>query len=125
MLKSWLFGHFRRIPMTLLSILVGLACGALVWAVLDQVQPRALRGIFTEELQTRLEQQARETLIRFENYVEAHTSTTRLLANHRSLSTYLDDEADPGAGYYPPAFPISSGHAGVHRRSLRLPLLTK
>lgn len=89
-LKSWLFGHFRRIPMTLLSILVGLACGALVWAVLDQVQPRALRGIFTEELQTRLEQQARETLIRFENYVEAHTSTTRLLANHRSLSTYLD-----------------------------------
>ena len=89
-LKSWLIGHFRRIPLTLLSILVGLACGALVWAVLDQVQPRALRGIFAGELQTRLEQQARETLIRFESYVEAHTSTTRLLANHRSLSTYLD-----------------------------------
>lgn len=89
-LGSWLLGYFRRIPMTLLSILVGLACGALVWAVLDQVQPKALRDIFAEELQTRLEQQARETLIRFENYVGAHTSTTRLLANHRSLSTYLD-----------------------------------
>ena len=89
-LGAWLLGYFRRVPMTLLSILVGLACGGLVWAVLDQVQPKALRDIFAEELQTRLEQQARETLIRFENYVGAHTSTTRLLANHRSLSTYLD-----------------------------------
>ena len=109
MLESWLLGHFRRIPMTLLSILVGLACGALVWAVLDQVQPKALRGIFAEELQTRLEQQARETLIRFENYVEAHSSTTRLLANHRSLSTYLDpiywfdlDEKEPIVYFSPP-----------------------
>ena len=108
-LESWLLGHFRRIPMTLLSILIGLACGALVWAVLDQVQPKALRGIFAEELQTRLDQQARETLIRFENYVEAHTSTTRLLANHRSLSTYLDpvywfdlDSNEPTIYFSPP-----------------------
>ncbi len=109
LLESWLLSHFRRIPMTLLSILVGLACGALVWAVLDQVQPRALRGIFAEELQTRLDQQARETLIRFENYVEAHTSTTRLLANHRSLSAYLDpiywfdiDESEASVHFSPP-----------------------
>ncbi|MCB1762068.1 MAG: PAS domain S-box protein [Gammaproteobacteria bacterium] len=95
--------------MTLLSILIGLACGALVWAVLDQVQPKALRSIFDEELQTRLEQQARETLIRFENYVAAHTSTTRLLANHRSLSSYLDpiywsdlEESDPTVYFSPP-----------------------
>ena len=76
--------------MPLLSILIGVVCGALVWLVLDQVQPRALREIFSHELQERLDQQARETLIRFDNYVESHISTTRLLANHRNLASYLE-----------------------------------
>lgn len=107
--KNWLVSRFRRVPMSVLSIIIGLACGGLVWWVLDQVQPRALRSIFTEELQTRLEQQARETLVRFENYVEAHNSTARLLANHRALSSYLDpiywfdhDVQEPVVHYSPP-----------------------
>lgn len=85
-----LVSKVRRIPMPLLSILIGLFCGILVWLALDQVQSRALRDIFSEELNTRLDQQARETLIRFESYVAAHTSTTRLLANHRNLANYLE-----------------------------------
>lgn len=87
--------------MPLLSIMVGLFCGLFVWLVLEQVQPRALKNIFADELKTRLEQQARETLIRYNNYVTAHTSTTRLLANHRQLSQYLEPvywfESDKGA----------------------------
>ncbi|WP_321528657.1 PAS domain S-box protein [Sedimenticola selenatireducens] len=80
----------RRIPMPLMSIMIGLFCGLVVWGMLDQVQPRALRSIFAEEMKTRLDQQARETLIRFDNYVLAHTSTARLLANHRQLANYLE-----------------------------------
>ncbi len=80
----------RRIPMPLLSIIIGLFCGLFVWLLLDQVQPRALRDIFAEEVTIRLEQQARETLVRFNNSVAAHTSTTRLLANHRRLANYLE-----------------------------------
>jgi PAS domain S-box-containing protein len=99
--------------MPLLSILIGLACGGVVWLVLDQVQPRALRNIFAQELQTRLDQQARETLIRFDNYVAAHISTARLLANHRRLSSYLepvywfDSDQSPPVIYYenPPWLP--------------------
>ncbi|MEJ1336166.1 MAG: PAS domain S-box protein [Candidatus Sedimenticola sp. (ex Thyasira tokunagai)] len=79
----------RRIPMPLLSIFIGLFCGLFVWLVLDLVQPQALRSIFAEELKVRLEQQARETLVRFSNTVAAHSSTTRLLANHRHLANYL------------------------------------
>ncbi|MES9879399.1 MAG: ATP-binding protein [Sedimenticola sp.] len=79
----------RRIPMPLLSVLIGLFCGLFVWLVLDQVQPQALHSIFAEELRGRLEQQARETLVRFNNSVAAHSSTTRLLANHRHLANYL------------------------------------
>jgi len=77
-------------PMPLLAVIIGLLCGLLVWIVLDQIQSRALRDIFSEELQARLDQQARETLIRFNNYTEAHTSTARLLANHRLLANYLE-----------------------------------
>ncbi len=76
--------------MPLMSVMIGLFCGLVVWGMLDQVQPQALRSIFAEELKTRLNQQARETLIRFDNYVLAHTSTARLLANHRQLANYLE-----------------------------------
>jgi len=106
----------RRIPMPLLSILIGLMCGLVVWAMLDQVQPQALRSIFAEELESRLDQQARETLIRFDNYVLAHTSTARLLANHRLLADYLEpiywfESADRRPRLYlstPPWLPGSS-----------------
>ena len=76
--------------MPLLATIIGLAVGFVVWVALDQVQPRAFRDIFSQELKTRLDQQARETLIRFENFVQAHTSTTRLLTNHRQLAVYLE-----------------------------------
>jgi len=76
--------------MPLLSILIGLVCGLIVWGFLEQVQPGEVEDIFTQELESRLQQQARETLIRFDNYVVSHISTTRLLANHRSLATYLE-----------------------------------
>lgn len=80
----------RRIPIPLLSILVGIACGVVVWFVLERVQPKALRQIFAQELQIQVDQQARETLIRFSNFVDAHVATTRLLANHRRLAAYLE-----------------------------------
>ncbi len=81
---------FRRIPMPVLAIMVGLACGFVAWVVLEQIQPKAFRTVFSQELKGRLDQQARETLIRFENFVAVHASTTRLLANHRALSNYLE-----------------------------------
>ncbi len=102
--------------MPLLSIFIGLFCGLFVWLVLDLVQPQALRSIFAEELKGRLEQQARATLVRFSNTVAAHSSTTRLLANHRHLANYLrpldwraDDVGPPR--YYrktPPWLPSAS-----------------
>ncbi|OOZ36636.1 hypothetical protein BOW51_06265 [Solemya velesiana gill symbiont] len=102
--------------MPLLSIIVGLACGLVVWVVLELVQPRAIRDVFFQELESRLDQQARETLIRFDNYVDAHTSTARLLANHRQLSDYLEpvywfaNDESPAIVYYqiPPWLPPAS-----------------
>ncbi len=80
----------RRIPMTVLSILIGLTAGLVVWAFLDRLQGDAVRELFQEELQLRLDQRSRENLIRFDQYLENYAATTRLLANHRRLALYLE-----------------------------------
>jgi PAS domain S-box-containing protein len=76
--------------MPVLSILVGLAAGLAVWGVLDQIQSRAIKKITDKELQGQLDLRARESLIRFDQYMTNYAATARLLANHRSLAEYLE-----------------------------------
>jgi len=76
--------------MPVISILVGLVAGLAVWVVLDNIQGRAIKKITDKELQVQLDLQARESLIRFDEYMEDYEDTARLLANHRSLAEYLD-----------------------------------
>ncbi|MBK1643290.1 PAS domain-containing sensor histidine kinase [Thiocapsa imhoffii] len=89
-IKPFLLLLLRRVPMPVIAILVGLAVGLAVWGLLDQIQSRQVAKIFGQELQAQLYQRARESLIRFDRYVSSYGSTTRLLANHRLLSEYLD-----------------------------------
>jgi len=83
----------RRIPLPVLSILVGVLCGLAIWFFLDQLHSRALQKIFHEELQSRLEERARESLVRFDQYVASYSSTTKLVAKHRRLEEYLEPKA--------------------------------
>ncbi len=76
--------------MPLIAILVGLVVGLAVWVVLDQVQTRQVGRIFDRELRDQLDFQAREGLIRFDRYLAGYGMTTRLLANHRRLTEYLE-----------------------------------
>jgi len=87
--KSILRRLLRRVPMPVLSVLIGLFVGLLVWDFLDRTQRGAMRDLFREELQLRLDQRSRENLIRFDQYLENYAATTRLLANHRRLALYL------------------------------------
>ena len=76
--------------MPLLAMLVGLFAGLAVWGILEQIQSRQVKKIFDEELRTRLELRARESLIRFDQYLTNYGATVRLLANHRRLAEYLE-----------------------------------
>ncbi len=76
--------------MPVIGILIGLIAGLAVWIVLDQVQSKAVERIFGRELSMRLDLRARESLIRFEQYMTNYAATTRLLANHRRLAQYLE-----------------------------------
>lgn len=73
-----------------IAIVVGLATGTAIWTVLDQIQTRQVDKIFAQELQIQLDLRARESLIRFDRYLAGYAATTRLLANYRKLSEYLE-----------------------------------
>ncbi len=88
--KSILPRLLRRVPLPILAVLIGLSVGLVVWDLLDRTQRGAVRDLFREELQLRLDQRSRENLIRFDQYLENYAATTRLLANHRRLALYLD-----------------------------------
>jgi two-component system, LuxR family, sensor kinase FixL len=88
--KPFFYRLLRRVPMPVISILVGLAAGSAVWGVLDHIQTRAIKKITDKELQAQLDLRARESLIRFDQYVTNYVATVRLLANHRSLAEYLE-----------------------------------
>ena len=76
--------------MPVTAMLVALVAGLAVWGVLDQVQSRQVGKIFSQELESQLHLQARESLIRFDRYLDTYGTTTRLLANHRRLAEYLE-----------------------------------
>lgn len=79
----------RRLPLPLLAILVGLAVGIGVWLVVDSVQTKAVHQLFEGDLQKRLEQQARDSLTRFNHFVQQYASISRLLGHHKTLAQYL------------------------------------
>ena len=87
--KRIIFALFRRVPMPVMAILVGIIAGYAVWTVLDRIQSRQLTKIFDGELEIRLELRARESLIRFDQYMDSYAFAARLLANHRRLANYL------------------------------------
>jgi PAS domain S-box-containing protein len=89
-LKPILFRLLRRVPMPVIAILVGLLAGVAVWGVLEQIQSRQVKKIFGEELRSRLDLRARESLMRFDQYLDNYSATARLLANHRRLAEYLE-----------------------------------
>ena len=87
--RSLLNRLIRRLPLPVLAIVVGLIVGVGVWVVVDTVQTKAVQQLFEEELKKRLDQQARESLVRFNHFVNQYASITRLLGHHKVLAQYL------------------------------------
>ena len=80
----------RRVPMPVLAALFGLLTAAAVWIVIDPIQTRAINNTFQQELSEQLETRARESMLRFDSFVQSYVNTTRLLANHRRMADYLE-----------------------------------
>jgi PAS domain S-box-containing protein len=80
----------RGIPIPALALAFGLLTGVVLWLVVDRVQTRALSHIFDQALESQLDQQARESLIRFDEYRRSFAYFARLIATHRRMADYLD-----------------------------------
>ena len=61
-----------------------------LWLVVDRIQTRAISDIFDQALEGELDQQARESLIRFDEYRRSFVYFTRLIATHRRIADHLD-----------------------------------
>jgi len=73
-----------------LALAFGLLTGLLLWLAVDRVQTRALSKIFNQALESQLDQQARESLIRFDEYRRSFGYFSRLISTHRRMADYLD-----------------------------------
>ena len=58
--------------------------------IVDRVQTRALSDIFDQALESQLDQQARESLIRFDEYRRSFAYFSQLIATHGRMADYLD-----------------------------------
>jgi PAS domain S-box-containing protein len=73
-----------------LALAFGALTGLVLWIVVDRVQTRALSNIFDQAMESQLDQQARESLIRFDEYWRSFSYFARLVATHRRMADYLD-----------------------------------
>lgn len=80
----------KGIPLPAFALAFGILTGLILWLVVDRVQTRALSNIFDNALESQLDQQARESLIRFDEYRRSFTYFTRLVSTHRRMADYLD-----------------------------------
>jgi PAS domain S-box-containing protein len=80
----------KGIPIPALALAFGLLTGVVMWFIVDRVQTQALSEIFDQALQNQLDQQAREYLIRFDEYRRSFTYFAQLVSTHRRMAEYLD-----------------------------------
>jgi PAS domain S-box-containing protein len=73
-----------------LALAFGLLTGVILWVVVDRIQTRAISQIFDQTLESQLDQQARESLIRFDEYRRSFTYFAGLISTHRRMADYLD-----------------------------------
>ena len=74
----------------MLALAFGLLTGVILWVVVDRIQTRAISQIFDQALESQLDQQARESLIRFDEYRRSFTYFAGLISTHRRMADYLD-----------------------------------
>ena len=88
------YAPFRKIlrflPMPVIAVITGLISGGVAWQILDYFQTKAVRNLVEEELASQVDLQARESLLRFDTYIQSYSTLGKLLANHRNLANYLE-----------------------------------
>ena len=106
------FRFARYIPLPVLSMLIGLLSGLMVWVMLDHIQSRSLNSIFMMELTSQLKQRAWENQRQFEQRMDHHILVAHMLAdqwlfnknkytNTAEMKDWLDELSWLGRGLSP------------------------
>jgi PAS domain S-box-containing protein len=81
-----------RISLTTKMVLLTVIVGIVAWSALDYFQTRTVKGIFLSQLKERLNREAQEDRIRFDNYIKAHHQSVRLMAAQKRLIDYVSGQ---------------------------------
>ena len=79
----------QRITLTMKMVLLTVIVGISTWAVLDYFQTRTIKGIFMAQLKERLNREAQEDRIRFDNYIKTHHQSVKLIASQKQFIDYI------------------------------------
>lgn len=80
----------QRIPLTVKMVFLTVMVGLFAGGVLDYFQTRTVKSIFMAQLEERLNLEAQEDRIRFDNYVKAHHQAVKLLTSQKRLMDYIN-----------------------------------
>jgi PAS domain S-box-containing protein len=91
---TWIARPLRRLPLTLKLILLTLAGGLLVWKGLDELQTREIRELLHDEVSQRLNEQAREDRLLFDEHRRGYYQALKLFASQRRLVEHVRRQTD-------------------------------
>lgn len=91
-----LLGVFRgvhnRISLTVKMVITTVIVGTIMWYAFDILQAKKLEGIFHNQLNETLSEQALKDRLRFDRYVKAHLHSTKLFVSQRDFSEYIETQ---------------------------------
>lgn len=82
----------QRLPLTTKMILLTFLVGVAVWGVLDFFQTQKLTKILFAQQTERLEKQAQESRIRFDNFVTGYSQAAKLIVSQKSFHDYAEQK---------------------------------
>ncbi len=83
------YRFFKGIPLVVKVLALTLAVSAAVWVVLDYVQNREISEFFIAELDKGLEVQAKENRERFDQYIQSHNQSAKVVVSQQRFQAYV------------------------------------
>jgi diguanylate cyclase (GGDEF)-like protein len=89
-MKHMIQSLFKRTSITIKMVVIIIALGVLAWIAFDYMQSYALKNIFEAQLFERLNQEAIDDWVSFDNYLKNHSRLITLCCTQENFSDYIE-----------------------------------
>ncbi|RJQ45024.1 MAG: PAS domain S-box protein [Nitrospiraceae bacterium] len=85
---------FKNISLTLKMLLVTIVVGLATWSILDPIQSNTIERAFQQQISEKIREDADESLMLFDRYVQIFRQNVRLIVLQKQLSDYVQSVKD-------------------------------